>query len=322
MYHTLAHAKTIEFIEQQLPVRQLARELCHKFNVFVMSHDEDKNRKKVHLTRESGTPFCSIRTEYTENQAGNEVVKYVVESPMVQKDKGRGQDRHCRESINLRALLKTLEKDYDDNGQELDLDFMFNERYKLFTRLEDRAERVFRVGWNSSISIDSDAALSVLRHFFEKEPINDKAQAALEAKYKEHLVNVDKRSKVIEFTNRFVTDCLLLVKYDNCPAIVAKVSFKVDENNKIKLSVHDGVKCYAEESALAADYPELVITMKMFNTKNKVSDNNLEDLYPIKSLVSDDEDRIDTDLDVLTIRSGRYDSNCHNIFLTPVTKYE
>jgi hypothetical protein len=321
MYHTLAHAKTIEFIEQQLPVRQLARELCHKFNVFVMSH-ENTSRGKVHLTRESGVPFCSIRTEYTENQAGNEVVKYVVESPMVQKDKGRGQDRHCRESINLRALLKTLEKDYDANGKELDLDFMFNESYKLFTRLEDRAERVFRVGWNSSISIDSDAALSVLRHFFEKEPINDKAQAALEAKYKEHLVNVDKKSKVIEFTNRFVTDCLLLVKYDNYPAVVAKVSFKMDENNKIKLSVHDRVKCYAEESALAADYPELVITMKMFNTKNKVSDNNSEDLYPIKSLVSDDEDRIDTDLDVLTIRSGRYDSNCHNIFLTPVTKYE
>jgi hypothetical protein len=321
MYHTLAHAKTIEFIEQQLPVRQLARELCHKFNVFVMSH-ENTSRGKVHLTRESGVPFCSIRTEYTENQAGNEVVKYVVESPMVQKDKGRGQDRHCRESINLRALLKTLEKDYDANGKELDLDFMFNESYKLFTRLEDRAERVFRVGWNSSISIDSDAALSVLKHFFEKEPINDKAQAALEAKYKEHLVNVDKKSKVIEFTNRFVTDCLLLVKYDNYPAVVAKVSFKMDENNKIKLSVHDRVKCYAEESALAADYPELVITMKMFNTKNKVSDSNSEDLYPIKSLVSDDEDRIDTDLDVLTIRSGRYDSNCHNIFLTPVTKYE
>jgi hypothetical protein len=60
----------------------------------------------------------------------------------------------------------------------------------------------------------------------------------------------------------------------------------------------------------------------MFNTKNKVSDNNLEDLYPIKSLVSDDEDRIDTDLDVLTIRNARYDSQGHNIFLTPVTKYE
>jgi hypothetical protein len=322
MYHTLAHAKTIEFVEQRLPVKQLARELCHKFNVFVMSHSEHTHLGKVNLTRESGVPFCSIRTQYVENQAGKEVVKYVVESPMVQKDKGRGEDRHCRESINLRALLKTLEKDYDANGKELDLDFMFNERYKLFIKLEDRAERVHRVGWGSSVSIDSDAALSVLKYFFEKEPINDKAQAALEAKYKEHLVNADKKSKVVEFTNRFVTDCLLLVKYDNCPAVVAKVSFKMDENNKIKLSIHDGVKCYAEESALAADYPELVITMKMFNTKNKVSDSNSEDLYPIKSLVSDDEDRIDTDLDVLTIRSGRYDSNCHNIFLTPVTKYE
>jgi len=184
MYHTLANANTIEFIEQHLPVRQLARELCHKFNVFVMSHNENTNRKKVHLTRESGIPFCSIRTEYVENQAGEEVVKYIVESPMVQKDKGRGEDRHCRESINLRALLKTLEKDYDANGQELDFGFMFNERYKLFTRLEDRAERVFRVGWGSSISIDHDAALSVLKFFFEKEPINAKAQADLEAKYK------------------------------------------------------------------------------------------------------------------------------------------
>lgn len=328
MYHTLAHPKTIDLVERDPSVKQLARELCHKFNLFVMSHDDQYTSKggdwpRVMLTKNNGIPFCVIRTENTEDQAGKPAIKYIVTSPIIQKNKGRGPDRQSRESINLRALLKNIEKDWDANRNVIDIEQRIDD-INLSRKIENGAEREFKIGWSDSVSISGNAVVAVFQYLFENKPIPEESKNIIENKFKQYLKEVDKRAKVDEVINRFLTDCLVLIKHNHCPALVAKISMKLDENNKVKVKIHDEVKCYSDESTLSADYPELTIAIKMFNTKNQLNPTTNDDLYPIKSIVID-SDKLDTDLDVFTCDSSRYgflNMSRYNLFLTPAAKHE
>lgn len=328
MYHTLAHPKTIDLVERDPSVKQLARELCHKFNLLVMSHDDQHismggSHPRVMLTKNNGIPFCVIRTENTEDQAGKPAIKYIVTSPIIQKNKGRGPDRQSRESINLRALLKNIEKDWDANRNVIDIEQRIDD-INLSRKIENGAEREFKIGWSDSVSINGSAVVAVFQYLFENKPIPEESKNIIENKFKQYLKEVDKRAKVDEVINRFLTDCLVLIKHNHCPALVAKISMKLDENNKVKVKIHDEVKCYSDENTLSADYPELTIAIKMFNTKNQLNPTTNNDLYPIKSIVID-SDKLDTDLDVFTCDSSRYgflNMSRYNLFLTPAAKHE
>ena len=328
MYHTLAHPKTIDLVERDPSVKQLARELCHKFNLFVMSHDDElssmgNNHPRVMLTKNNGVPFCVIRTENAQDQAGKPATKYIITSPIIRKDKGRGSDRQSRESINLRALLKNIEKDWSMNHDAMDIEQRIDD-INLIRRIESAAEREFKVGWNDSVSIGGDTAVAIFQYLFENKPISDSFKCHLETKYQQHLKEFDKKAKVREVVDRFLTDCLILIKHNHCPALVARVSMKLDENNKLKVKVHDEVKCYSNENTLSADYPELTVAIKMFNTKNQLNSTANDDLYPIKSILIN-SDILDIDLDVLTSDSSRSGYLCvsrYNLFLTPAAKYE
>lgn len=328
MYHTLAHPKTIDLVERDPSVKQLARELCHKFNLFVMSHDDQftsrgGSRPRVMLTKNNGMPFCVIRTENTEDQAGKPAIKYIVSSPIIRKDKGRGPDRQSRESINLRALLKNVEKDWDANRGVIDIDQRIDD-INLPRKIEHSAEHELKVGWSDSISISGDAVVAVFQYLFENKPIPEESKNIIENKFKQYLKKVDTIAKVNEVVNRFLTDCLVLIKHNHCPALVAKVSMKLDENNKVEVKVHDEVKCYSNESTLSADYPELTVAIKMFNTKNQLNPTTNDDLYPIKSILIDSA-KLDIDLDVFTCdsnRSGYMNMSKYSLFVTPAAKHE
>jgi hypothetical protein len=328
MYHTLAHPKTIDLVERDPSVKQLARELCHKFNLFVMSHDDElssmgNNHPRVMLTKNNGMPFCVIRTENAQDQAGKPATKYIITSPIIRKDKGRGADRQSRESINLRALLKNIEKDWSMNHDAMDIEQRIDD-INLIRKIESAAERELKVGWSDSVSISGNAVVAVFQYLFENKPIPEESKNIIENKFKQYLKEVDTRAKVNEVINRFLTDCLVLIKHNHCPALVAKVSMKLDENNKVKVKVHDEVKCYSDESTLSADYPELTVAIKMFNTKNQLNSTANDDLYPIKSILIN-SDKLDIDLDVFTSDSSRSGYLCvsrYNLFLTPAAKHE
>jgi len=73
-----------------------------------------------------------------------------------------------------------------------------------------------------------------------------------------------------------------------------------------------------------ADYPELTVAIKMFNTKNQFDPTTNDDLYPIKSILIN-SDKLDIDLDVFTSDSSRSGYLCasrYNLFLTPAAKHE
>jgi hypothetical protein len=328
MYHTLAHPKTIDLVERDPSVKQLARELCHKFNLFVMSHDDElfsmgNNHPRVMLTKNNGMPFCVIRTENAQDQAGKPATKYIITSPIIRKDKGRGADRQSRESINLRALLKNIEKDWSMNHDAMDIEQRIDD-INLIRKIESAAERELKVGWSDSVSISGNAVVAVFQYLFENKPIPEESKNIIENKFKQYLKEVDTRAKVNEVINRFLTDCLVLIKHNHCPALVAKVSMKLNENNKVKVKIHDEVKCYSDESTLSADYPELTVAIKMFNTKNQLNSTANDDLYPIKSILIN-SDKLDIDLDVFTsdsIRSGYLCVSKYNLFLTPAAKHE
>jgi hypothetical protein len=335
MYHTLAHPKTIDLLESIPSTKALARELCHKFNLFVMSHDEDYmtnfskhntiSYARIMLTHQNGMPFGVIRTENTEDKSGKSAINYVVVSPIIQKSKGRGSERHTRESINLRSLLKNIEQDHRFNHKSLDI-IRFFDSQGLYNRLVSRAEHKFKYGYSDSISISGSTAVSVFEYFFNNKAVSEESKNILETKFKQYLKEVDKKAKVDEVVNRFIPDCFMLIKQRHCPALVAKVSLlnKEDKNNKFYLEVQGDVKCYSEESALSADYPELSVAVKMFNTKHQLNVVENNDLYPIQSMMIESDD-LDIDLDVYTSYSKHngFDGVAkYNLFLTPVTKYE
>ena len=328
MYHTVAHPQTIDLVERDPSVKQLARELCHKFNLFVMSHDDElssmgNSHPRVMLTKNNGMPFCVIRTENAQDQAGKPATKYIITSPIIRKDKGRGADRQSRESINLRALLKNIEKDWSMNHDAMDIEQRIDD-INLIRKIESAAERELKVGWSDSVSIGGDTAVAVFQYLFQNKPIPEESKNIIENKFKQYLKEVDTRAKVNEVINRFLTDCLVLIKHNHCPALVAKVSMKLDENNKLKVKVHDEVKCYSNENTLSADYPELTVAIKMFNTKNQLNSTANDDLYPIKSILIN-SDKLDIDLDVFTSDSSRSGYLCvsrYNLFLTPAAKHE
>lgn len=354
MYHTLANAETIELTERNPDIKLLARELCHKFNLFVMAHDaevmerarsglakedpvmlrkyEDRNLRLL-LTKQNGLPFCAIRTEASEDRSGNNAVNYVVTSSMIHKDKGRGADRMTRESINIKALMKNLQKDYDANGTKLHADYKLG-KLDIGYQIIRGVEFAMKGGLGRTLSFSDTASQSILEHVFEKKPLDQTVLDYLKTKYDEYQKSLVKKAQVQEIIDRFMTDCYVVLKHDFLPAIVGKVTLSkniVNNDVKIDVRVHDEVKCYSDMDSLAADYSDLALSIKMFGIKNEIEKNNgwakSQDkvMFPIANYLPNHFDKLDIDLDTLTYHSkteGFYNFSPYNLLLVPVSTHE
>jgi len=325
MYHTLAHPSTIELTERNVPIKTLARELCHKFNLFVMSHDvetmkqikgtlEDPIRQikyedrhlRLMLTKENGTPFCTIRASESEDKSGKSAINYVVTSNMISKHKGRGNDRKSRESINIKALMKSLQKDYDIYSYAISLDNFLKEQLQPDYGIYRAARDICKVGWNDSVTVDSELSVDIFKFIFESTPFSEKTMDKLKGKYDDYLRVMRKREAAQEMADRFRTECYMVVRNKMCPAVVAKISIARDKEKEItEYKVHDEVKCYSSMDALSADLPDLAVSIKMFNTKNDVRNKSGEDshMFPIALDLPEGENKLDVDLDMF-IESG------------------
>jgi hypothetical protein len=350
MYHTLANTETIELTERNAPMKRLASELCHKFNLVVMSHDVESMERtragidkedagvraryedralRLLLTKQNGLPFCVIRTEASEDRSGDEAVNYVVSSPMIIKNKGRGSDRMTRESINIKALMKNLQKDYDSNVTLLHPEHRFN-KLDLGYLLVRGAESVVKSGYGTTLTFSEAASRSILEQIFENKPLNQTVVDYLKTKYDDYQKSLAKKAQVQEIVDRFMTDCYVVLKHDFAPAVVSKVTLSkkiVGNDVKTDIRVHDGVKCYSDMDSLAEDHPDLALSVKMFGLRNEIDKNNSwakpfdKKLFPIANYIPNHHDKLDADIDVLaghSTVSGYYNFSSCNMLLVPV----
>ena len=350
MYHTLANQTTKDLVESNASLKQLAREVCHKFNVQIMTHDpelidsarrspysdserqarHERERTRLLLTKENGIPFCTINTNQGEDRSGNSANNYVVTSPMVHKEKGRGLDRMTRESIKIKSLMKTLEKDYDDKSGLLSLEYLFNNRIDLFRQVKQGADNIAKLGYTERLLFDSKTCESLLKQMFEGQVLNDSVVDYMKRKYEEHLSNQRKFEIANEISNRFLTECYLVLRYQFCPTVVAKVTLEkhiIGNDFKVKVKVHDEVKCYSSMNELSTDNTELAISLKMFMTRNETEVNKrtspTEEFFPIAHELPWRMDKLDVDLDVLAYSNnytGLGQFSHFQTFLVPVIK--
>ena len=143
----------------------------------------------------------------------------------------------------------------------------------------------------------------------------------LKKKYDTFNSEMQKAAKAIDIAKRFWTKCYVLIKPNFCPAIVAQVTLCQGKENH----VHDGVKCYSSMDDIYKDHPDLVVSLKMFNTKNQIEKQTRRyqdtDLYPIYNQIPLNFNKLDDDLDVFAT-SERWDgflgaSECQ-IIVTPM----
>jgi hypothetical protein len=334
MYHTLASQQTKDFVERNPNLKSLAREMCHKFNAFVMTYDMNPDAEPVYedkysqvlLTKENGTPFCGIRAVKAVNRAQEPVINYIVLSPMILKNKGRGADRMTRESTNIKALMKVLEKDYDNNAVKLDMNDVISHHMNIDRDLSYSAETITKSSYSDRLSFNYETCKQILESQFENKPLSIPTVEYLKTAYEKYLKDQEKLEKTREIVRRFITDCYLVVRYEFCPAIVMKVSLsKENYTDPLKIKVHDGMKPYSSMEALANDYPDLAISLKMFNTRhdlNKdVSSRKGKNLFPIINDLPWAVDKLDAELDVFTSAKGytglgRF--NSVQLILTPI----
>lgn len=357
MYHTLANPETVELTERNPNMKQFARELCHKFNLFVMAHDaeviervrkgntckdnpellrrqEDRNLRLV-LTKENGLPFCAIHIGDTQDRAGKLVPNYVIVSPIILKEKGRGNERMTRESIKIKALMKSLQKDYDDRSSLVSIQHRVS-NLNIDFNLQKGAEQAVKGGMNITMSFNEGASRAILEQLFENKPLAQNMIDYLKTKYDEYQKFLDKKAQAKEIVDRFMTDCYLILRHDYGPAIVAKVNVSSEllpnsKDYRVKITIHDGMKCYSEMDSLAEDHPDLALSIKMFGVRHQNINKNDwlkpkdTTMFPITEYLPCHYDRLDADLDVLTHHTNQTGfhtfSNC-SFYLTPVATHE
>lgn len=346
MFHTHAHPEAVRLVEQNPELQALIREINHKFGASVMSYDFDRYCNYVSnnfshlpvgdpirlraewsvpvmLTQPSGLPFCAVYVDQTSNKNGNNVVQYNVMSQFISKDRGRGSDRHIRSSINLKMLMKLLEKDLKENEKCQFKEFIPS----VLTTAHSSARDVKGVRYTGSVRISEEATLEILKSRFENGSLSQKVIDEMNKTYMSYKKQEVDIEEVNEMVNRLFTEVYVLIQYKNCPASVAKVTLKREGQgpNTVNIfSVHPDVKCFSTMDQLAAEYPDLAVSMKMFNTKHNL-ESKQNKMYEISSHKFTRKDKYDPDLDFVQFYTGlnHYGGfDKVDVIMVPVTKYE
>lgn len=351
MFHTHAHPEAVRLVEQNPELQALIREINHKFGASVMSYDfyrysnyvsdnfshlpvGDPIRLRaewsipIMLTRPNGLPFCVVHVSQGNNKNGDSVTEYNVTSQFISKDRGRGSDRHIRSSINLKMLMKLLEKDLKENEK-----CQFKEYIPaVLNTARGSAMEAKGVRYQPSVRISEEAVLEILKSRFENGSLSQKVIDEMNktyASYKKHLAG---EVEVDDMIDRLFTEVYMLIQYRYCPVSVAKVTLKQEGQspNRINIfSVHPDVKCFSTMDQLAAEYPDLVVSMKMFNTKHNFESEQSKmyesKMYEISNHKFTRKDKYDPDLDFVQFYSN-LNYYCGfdkvDVIMVPVMKHE
>ena len=340
MYHKLANPETIELIEDNPLLKQFIREASYKFKVFAMTHDPDLlksslrhvqdikeerpavyERYKRHGTRvmlayESGVPFGTVKVTNGHDKEGRSVDAISFCAEFVKKARGRGSERHTRDSISVKALIKAIKADIDENGEEC---FRSSAEY-AFRGLVNKAADVFNSRYSPSLRFSSEALINMMNHIRDKEQLDAMTTKELDVAFKQLEESKDRKNKILEVVRRYIGDCYYVTKQEHCPIVVSRITVQEDPNvpeglpyidAKIKVTTHPDVKCYADIDELAKDCPDLVVSLKMFDVKINDNDKIFSRPYPITQYVPY-LDKLDIDLDIFCTSNHQYGLNGFN----------
>lgn len=298
IFHTHAKATTMQLVNRVADIHKLAREICFKFGVKVLSHndhinealdpnhleyagwtaEENQNYKEARLRYDSkvllaypnGVPFGVISIEkVTKNGQVSDL--YNFSSHFVSKDRGRGDDRQTRKSSTILNLLKAIAKDCHLNSE--------TEGFKsVFTRclLEDIHEEVKSSFKIPHVGLLRDDASEALVNFYKHNKlITDPSTLKDIDNYAQKVI--ERNAKLDELqaaVNRFKTEVYMLCTVSMSPAIVVgKIKYEGGLNN---WSV-ESVQSYASVDDVP---PELMLTYKMWRTKHETKYDFSEELLP------------------------------------------
>lgn len=332
IYHALTPDSTKELVEGSGPLKAFVRELNYKFNVVVMAHDvehakhmfngkEITNVKGIRfmMTKPDTTPVMIAKLVDGATKEGGWAQGYSISAPFISKDRSGSSDRSTRESINMKGLLKAIEKDMSVNPSHATrfiADIFEETKRYIFNKHGAR--------YSSGVRLSEDTLKQVLSHFMESMVINASADNEIRKAYETCKRDQEQNTVAREMYNRFKeVKCHLLVVQDQMPARAYEVMCTGTGKDE-KIEIHGGVKCYTTIDELHADIPDLAISMKMFMTKNSESKKNKIDndaLFPIYNDVVSRNDVFDKDLDAVSgggyIRCLGSFSN-YSFFMTPV----
>lgn len=291
IYHEIIADKDRDIIEQDKHLKALVSEVSHAFNVRAMAtvRHAVNDTHQVAMTFDNGVPFGIVYV-HEEVVFDNKEVVYNFMADFVEKDRGRGEDRHTRSSKKLKQLIKTLKNCW---GNEEEYGEMNNAVYHLLPRLvsfssiQSLVRNAFNHRYGEEIRLDSDTAVALLKQFFNKEIITDES---ILSKLNKHKANYDKivelNSKCAERANLFADNpCIFIHNYKNLPAVVGILNYEMKANGDGRnAKIHDGLKLYSKMDDLAKDHPSLVSCLKMHAIKveqQKDSSTTLDETHEV-----------------------------------------
>lgn len=307
IFHTHAKATTMQLVNRVADIHKLAKEICFKFGVKVLSHNNHideaidpnhveypgwtpeenadyKERRlrydsKVLLAYPNGVPFgvISLEKATTRGQSGD---LYRFSSHFVSKDRGRGDDRQTRKSASILNLLKAIAKDCHIKSEE--------EGFKsVFTRciLEDIYEVVkhsFNIPYTGILR---DHAAEALVNFYKDNKLITDTNALRDIdNYAQKIVERDAKLNELRTTvERFRTNIYTLCTVSMSPAIIVG---KLKHVDKEKWEV-ESVQSYASVDDIP---PEVMLTYKMWRTKHETNYDFSEELLPRRTSYDSDFD--------------------------------
>lgn len=347
MFHTHAHPEAVRLVEQNPELKTFVKELNHKFGVSVMSYDKDyhdnciesfkhlsmddpirlrtERSVRIMTARPNGTPFGVIYVDSNTGRSNETKTQYNMISSFIRKERGRGSDQHHRSSINLKMLMKLLESDVRQNDYE---NFTFKEPLPVVLNFaENSLKEMKNLRYRNGIAFSSSVVLEILQSRFENAELSQRSIDEMDTAYKTYLKEKAATAEMQEVFGRLFTEVYMLVQYRFLPAVVAKVTLKregTSSNPTTSFSFHPDVKCFSTMDQLSAEYPDLAVSMKMFNTKHNFN-NERSDMYEISHHKFYRKDKYDIDLDFVQYYSninyyGRFDKV--DVIIVPVMKHE
>lgn len=345
MFHELATEKTRKYVEQFPEIKKGLTEICHALQFQVLTHNEThmknistETEALFNTNSESGQrrirnslrfllidsfkmPIgCFYVTEGT-SRNGAYATSYCFMSGFISKERGRGSDRHTRDSINLPMLIKTLKKEYaQEHSPDTMITVMGNEMGSSASRRIDSAlnDKYHR------IDLSSDTELALINMYFNHTIITDDKVINNLNKAKKTLESMEKDKNAAEEAKKpFKEKVNFILHFDECPMMIGTAIFDKESPPYMKYGIHPDVNYYLSPDHVPETYKQLLVDYKMWYIKNErtADDNRIIEHTQFKVLPFSRE-KYDSDLGIVTDSGSKHvlgsAFNSYRMFISPV----
>ena len=320
MYHEITTEKTKEYVEKYPEIKKGLMEICHALKFKVLTHNEMqmkqntfeeeklfgltspsaerrlRNQLRFLLVDKYNIPAGCFYVKDGSNKEGKNVIAYCFIASFIEKERGRGTDRHTRDSINISALVKMLKRDYT-NGRTPE-DISTNLGHSLYSMVESRIGNAVN-GRYHRISLSSETEKALVNMFFNQTTITDPDVLLDLHSAKKALENAAKdKQAFVEALEPFRKKVTFIVQHDECPMMVGTASVGPDDKTYL---IHPEVNYYLSPDHLPEKYKQLLVDYKMWhiNHEKPEIDKRIESKTAFKVLPISN-DGYDTNLGIAT----------------------